>query len=495
MATLILDEPLTPERLATALPQICRDALPAFLPARRWFGDKARTIASVRLTEATVVPVDQALLALALVTVTFQRGDDSAYFVPLIASQAAAGEPIVELVAGQNHWWISDALSDAVVHHWLLTQLGTQATITGSKGRFRWEATAALSGPIEAAWQASSRVSAAQQSNTSIIYGSAIILKVFRRLQQGINPEVEIGRFLTTRTAFRHIPALLGEWSYLPAAGEILSLAVAQQYIQSVSDGWEYVLQLLQDPATAGDAVPRRLGEITAELHLALSSSPWDPAFAPEPITADDIAHWIRATTLALESVAAELRDKRDAVDSDTRELIETFLALVPRLSNQAAGYERLRGRTKIRVHGDYHLGQTLRTTADDFVILDFEGEPQRPIAERRAKTSPLKDVAGMLRSFSYARGVAERMLEEQGIRHQSAALIAWERAARRAFLHAYVAASRQGQATYLPRSDDDVRQAVAAWELDKALYEMSYELNNRPDWLRVPLSAVLKFA
>jgi maltose alpha-D-glucosyltransferase/alpha-amylase len=262
-----------------------------------------------------------------------------------------------------------------------------------------------------------------------------------------------------------------------------------------VGDGWEEVLRLLQEPDAAGDSVPRRLGEITAQLHMALSSSPWDPAFAPEPITADDIARWTAATTNALESVAHDLRAKRSEVDSETRDLIETFLALVPRLALQATGYERLRGRAKTRVHGDYHLGQTLCTTTGDFIIVDFEGEPQRPIEERRAKTSPLKDVAGMLRSFSYARSVAERTAEAQGSHHGAAALIAWERAARRAFLGAYLAVSRQGHATYLPASDDDVRQALGAWELDKALYEIRYELNNRPDWLRVPLAAVLKLA
>ncbi|MER3439483.1 MAG: hypothetical protein C4346_18885, partial [Chloroflexota bacterium] len=262
MATLVIAEPLTPSRLATALDQVCREALPAFLPTRRWFGDKARIITAVQLAEAPVVAMDHGLLAPALVSIAFQRGDDATYFVPLLATRVPPAEPIAELLAGEERWWISDALHDPVTHAWLLAHLDARAMIAGTNGTFRWETTPALSEKIEAARQAISRVSAAQQSNTSIIYGEAVILKVFRRIQPGINPEVEIGRFLTTRTSFRHVPALLAAWSYVPDVGEPVSLAVAQEYVPSVGDGWDKVLRLLQEPDTAGDDVPRRLGEI-----------------------------------------------------------------------------------------------------------------------------------------------------------------------------------------------------------------------------------------
>jgi maltose alpha-D-glucosyltransferase/alpha-amylase len=191
------------------------------------------------------------------------------------------------------------------------------------------------------------------------------------------------------------------------------------------------------------------------------------------------------------------LRRRGQNESGSTADLISTLIALADRLPSRSVGFERLVGALKTRVHGDYHLGQTLRTTSGDFVILDFEGEPQRPIAERRAKTSPLKDVAGMLRSFGYARGAAERDAFARGDDRESlrADLVAWERSARRAFLASYVVTSRRGGARYLPSSDDDLRQAVAAWELDKALYEVNYELNNRPDWLALPLSAVIKLA
>jgi maltose alpha-D-glucosyltransferase/alpha-amylase len=165
---------------------------------------------------------------------------------------------------------------------------------------------------------------------------------------------------------------------------------------------------------------------------------------------------------------------------------------LVPQLAAQTTGFDRLVGRSKIRVHGDLHLGQILVTPEREFLVLDFEGEPRRSIAERRLKTSPMKDVAGMLRSFSYARGAAEREEAPSAI-PSPADLIRWERGVRKAFLDSYLTTSRQGQARFLPVSNDDVRQAIAAWELDKALYEILYELDNRPDWLAIPLSGTLK--
>jgi maltose alpha-D-glucosyltransferase/alpha-amylase len=230
-------------------------------------------------------------------------------------------------------------------------------------------------------------------------------------------------------------------------------------------------------------------------MHLALESARSDPDLAPQPIGNEDAAAWASGTVEAVASTSQKLEAITGRETGEARDLIEAFLRLAPRLSARASGFESLVGLSKTRVHGDFHLGQTLRTTHGDFVILDFEGEPQRAIAERRAKTSPLKDVAGMLRSFGYARGAAERDVGTSDSRSQTerASLISWERLARRAFVDSYVNESRRGGAGYLPNSDDDVRLALDAWELDKALYEVNYELNNRPDWLALPLAATLK--
>jgi maltose alpha-D-glucosyltransferase/alpha-amylase len=493
--TIPVENALTAERLDQLLPEIAARALAPYIASQRWYGDKARQIRSIALTVGSVVPDEDALLALQIIEISFADGVAAEYFVPLVVStdENAERSAIAEIAALDGPWFVVDAVPTPRFQRWLLESLARQRA--DASGMLRWSATSVAAEALPAARHAQSRVSAAEQSNSSIVYGRSIILKVFRRLSPGINPEVELGRFLTTRTSFRHMPLLLGEWTYHSAGAEPRSLAVAQSFVANVGDGWSHLLQTLRTPATATAEDARRLGELTAQLHLALESARGDPDLAPEPIQPEDIAAWTAGLIASIDSTARALSAVASRETGDTRDLIDAFLNLTPQLSAQASGFERLIGRAKIRVHGDYHLGQTLRTTGGDFVILDFEGEPQRSIVERRAKTSPLKDVAGMLRSFSYARGAAERQFGDVGLPSgvDRTPLIAWERSARRAFLDSYIAASRRGGAGYLPPSDDEVRQALAAWELDKALYEVRYELNNRPDWLALPLAATLK--
>jgi maltose alpha-D-glucosyltransferase/alpha-amylase len=173
--------------------------------------------------------------------------------------------------------------------------------------------------------------------------------------------------------------------------------------------------------------------------------------------------------------------------------MADAFLAIAPGLESRASGFDRLIGRAKTRVHGDYHLGQTLRTQGGNFIVLDFEGEPQRSIEERRRKTSPLKDVAGMLRSFSYARGTSTPWLSPGSV-VLHADLVNWERGIRDAFLATYISTVADGGGSFLPESAEDMSTALSAWELDKAAYEVLYELNNRPDWLWIPLAAMIKY-
>jgi maltose alpha-D-glucosyltransferase/alpha-amylase len=232
------------------------------------------------------------------------------------------------------------------------------------------------------------------------------------------------------------------------------------------------------------------LGETTAELHLELARTTTNRDFSPEPIVQEDISGWEREVEVSLAKVEERLR-RFNAHDADSALLVEAFLDAVPQLEARAMGFDRLIGTSKIRVHGDYHLGQTLRTPDGQFVILDFEGEPSRPIAERRAKMSPLKDVAGMFRSFNYARGVTERSAPARS--HDHSSLVTWERETRDAFLGGYLVRARDGHARFLPDSAEDVREALAAWELHKALYEILYELDNRPAWMVLPLAATLK--
>lgn len=490
--TLAIETALTPELLDDLLPQIVGRFLEPFIVSQRWYGDKARELRRIHLVASSVVPHHDSFFVLLGAGLSFDAGDRGEYFVPLTVTtlEAANSAAIAEIHTPDVVWRIRDAVQSPAFRRWLLRELDRERT--DPSGRFHWTATFTAADPLRAAMFAESRVSSAQQSNSSIIYGDHVILKVFRRLAPGINPEIEIGRFLTTRTNFRNTPLLLGEWTYL-GDGNPKTLAVAQSFVPNTGDGWSHVLRSLQSPESAIAADARRLGQLTAQLHLALESARTDGDLVPEPILQADVDGWTGELEQAIDSTARGLAAVAEREAGETGDLIDAFLGLAPRLKTQSAGFERLVGRTKQRVHGDYHLGQTLRTTDGDFVILDFEGEPQRPIEQRRTKTSPLKDVAGMLRSFGYARGATERQSAEQQRAIDRPALIAWERAARAAFIETYVEESRRGGARYLPTSDDDIRQALAAWELDKALYEVNYELNNRPDWLGLPLAATLK--
>lgn len=344
------------------------------------------------------------------------------------------------------------------------------------------------------------RTLSVEQSNSSVRFDDAALVKIFRRLQPGVNPEIELTQFLTERTDFRNAPALLGWLVYQPNDGEVTAIAVAQSFVSAIGDGWSTTLDELraldaaaqhERPAIENHSLGliRQLGLRTAQMHLALGSDPWAPDLAPERITVADVDAWRDSFVALLHRVSMAL-DRFEPTDERAADLKRAFNQAKPRIEQQTAGLERLIGALKMRVHGDYHLGQTLQTKDGDWYVLDFEGEPRRSLAERRAKTSPLKDVAGMLRSFSYARGTAERDSDAD-----AAELVIWERGARTAFLTGYLDEARAHHASFLPIADEEFRFALNAWELDKAIYEIDYELNNRPNWLWLPLSAAVKFA
>jgi maltose alpha-D-glucosyltransferase / alpha-amylase len=316
-----------------------------------------------------------------------------------------------------------------------------------------------------------------EQSNTSIRFGDALILKLFRRVQYGPHPDVEVGWFLTEHSHFRGTPAVVGSLEYISPDSRSASLALLQHFERNRGDAWTTMLRRLVALAAAGDLLEAvqpmaRLGQTTAELHLALASGTED--FAAETITASDVAAWRKAIVDELYSAVDALT--RHAVSVDTQSLVQ-----------RADGIAVLEGALKTRHHGDYHLGQVLEREDGSFVVIDFEGEPSKPLAQRREKRSPLRDVAGMLRSLDYARNAALRAQAELDSTRLALA-DRWYADARAAFLDAYVAAVLSGNPTLLPR---DVDAPLAALELEKAAYEVLYELNNRPDWLPIPLAAL----
>jgi len=496
-------------RFLHALPQLLAVLRDGYLARQRWFGDKTRRIVAVAAGDLALIAHDADHYLLLIADVAFAEGEPARYFVPLALAAAppADAAPLATLIARGHEVAIVDAFRVARFRAWLLRQLAEERELPAQTGRFAWRHTPALADYLAAAQAGPSRVAGGEQSNTSVVYDDAIVVKAFRKLQRGVNPEVELDRFLTAHTPFRQVPLLLGDAAYLDAAGAPTSLAIAQNLVPSLADGWTFTLDALAviaaaarqaDAAqviartTAYAGAARRLGERTGQLHMVLASDTTDPALAPEPISEADVAAWSDATRAALASTTAMLQDRASILPADLAPLVREINGRVAELAQRALGFRDLAGVGKIRVHGDYHLGQTLRTPTDDWVILDFEGEPARSLAERAAKTSPLKDVAGMLRSFAYARGAALRSLApvQRGAAVASA-LATWEGQTREAFLAGYRAATLARGASFLPSDPVAFTAALAAWELDKAVYELAYELNNRPDWVEIPLAAL----
>jgi len=399
-------------------------------------------------------------------------------------------------------------------------------------------ASAALSGEF-LAQHLPTRLGSAEQSNTSILFGQELILKLYRRLHPGENPDVEIGRFLADVAHFPFVAPFMGEISITPAAGERTTIAMLQGLVANEGDGWSWFLgQLAEFFIAIGErAAPRPpsaprfdrefdldgeivkfaqsaieaatlLGRRTGEMHIALSSPTDDPAFKAQPMEIDDLrlqAHRIEEQLVSLLEI---LKARFSTLDESVADLVVELFSRRRELITRARENATIEvSGQRIRVHGDYHLGQTLRTSSatsemgrgiGDFVILDFEGEPARGLAERRQKQSPLKDVAGMMRSFSYAAetGLGQRL--KPGGNEISAAEIdrlgiwtlCWQRAVTAEFLAAYRRAISV-RPEILP-SPEKSQALLDMQVLEKALYELKYELNNRPAWLRIPLSGIL---
>jgi maltose alpha-D-glucosyltransferase/alpha-amylase len=370
---------------------------------------------------------------------------------------------------------------------------------------------------------------APDQSNTSVMFGRRLIMKLFRRVEAGPNPDVEIGTYLGER-GFTRVPALRGTISYAAPGADEGSVAMLQDFVPNQGNGWQVTIEHLRryfeevtgvplpeatrqdaeawvsgERATPPEAVvnvlrtylplAEVLGRRTGELHVALAQAGAEqPAFVPEPFTAADAKSTAEAMRRHADEQLSLLEAALPRLDDRRRELARQVLAHRAALGHQFDDLEQLRGGAgRIRCHGDYHLGQILVSEAD-VVLIDFEGEPARPLAERRQKSMPLRDVAGMLRSFSYAAltglGAATATRPEDVERLAPWADL-WETWISAAFLRAYLAVTREQQ--FMPSNREDLDVLLQAYVADKALYELGYELNNRPDWVHIPLAGLLR--
>jgi maltose alpha-D-glucosyltransferase/alpha-amylase len=503
--------------------------LPAYLGERRWFGGKGRPVEGVRLVDGAALPGVAAPAALALIEVRFADGGSDLYALPLAAGRRAEvetlpGPPVALacLATPVGEWLLYDGLDSPAVGATLFRLLEDAARVDARTGSFVFDRTPILSqatGGVRPAPLAVIRRVGGEQSNTSVVLDDRLVLKVFRRLSPGENPDLEVSRFLTLRARFPHAPQLAGFATWAAGDGE-RSLAVLTTFVPNAGDGWTWTLAALRTlfaavrgqrvPEPAGDAHAavasragaylagvRRLGQVTGELHAALASDPDDPAFAPEPVSGADLAAWAAAVDTQIADALAGLRAPSARWSPGLRADIERVIAAAEIVRARPARMLAALADAplwKIRIHGDYHLGQVLRRPGEppDFVVTDFEGEPARPLAARRAKHSPLRDVAGMLRSLAYAGHAALREVtgESAPAPELEGWRVAWEEAAADAFQAGYRAATVERGAVVVPAAPEVTAALLSLFSLEKAAYELRYELDNRPAWLPIPLAA-----
>jgi trehalose synthase-fused probable maltokinase len=436
------------------VPRIDTDELQAYITGQRWFASKAREVASVQLLDRVQLRSDEPTLDLALAEVRFQPGTHETYQLLL------GGEAVY------------DALADPLLGRELVRLVAEGATVgTPAEGSIEFRTLGAAAAALGRELQ-TTRPVAGEQSNSSLVFDEALVLKAYRRVEAGINPELELLRFLTEH-GFPHVPALRGWYAY---SGPLLdgTLGIVQDFVPNGTDGWSFALGSLADDPGSFLTRVRRLGEVTGMLHACLASEPGDPTFCPEAPSQESLGLLTATIDEEIERIFLELPEDDEALDpirgrgEEVRELL--------RLRSQAGSAGKL-----IRHHGDYHLGQVL-WNGDDWVILDFEGEPARSIPERRRKRSPLRDVAGMLRSFAYAVSAARLQRDVEAPED-------WEQRAREEFLAGYF--QEVDPVGLLPGGRDATERLLSIFELEKAVYELRYELNNRPDWVRIPVAGI----
>lgn len=522
-------------------------ALLSYIRQRRWFGGKARYTRSVEIQDVIFVPYDTSEAHLVLFRIDYFDGEPETYLLPVtFALQERASRLIAEspqaVIAhlklinrdGTSDGLIYDALVEPGFRNALLKAVARPRRFRGEKGelitshiRMAFRKLRSLAeGTLE------SSILRGEQTNTSVVYNNQFKLKLFRRLEEGISPELEVGRFLTERASFLHAPPVAGVLEYhSQGLNEPVTLGIFHGYVHNEGDGWEYTLDSLgryfervmtRPPAEvrlpqAGSPVDmsdetlppvaqetigeylvsaQLIGQRTAELHLALTSAADNVDFAPESFSITyqrSLFHGMRGfASQVLQLLRQRQRQLPDEVKTDVRKVIGLEDAIMKRL--QELTTRRITG-MRMRCHGDYHLGQLLYT-GNDFVIIDFEGEPARHLGERRIKRSPLRDVASLIRSFHYAayatlRGQASTRLRPEDLPVLEEWALAWYNWVSAVFLKSYL--KFMANTPILPQSREDMRLILNVCLLDKAIYELNYELNNRPDWVSLPLKGILE--
>jgi maltose alpha-D-glucosyltransferase / alpha-amylase len=522
-----------------ALEEMQRAVLPNYLMKSRWFGGKGRTISTVLITERIQLSGGEATTYLLLMEVAYVEGGKDVVLLPVsFADQENARHLLEEspqaviarVSAGGREGILYDGAYSGKFREVLFEMVSRGKKVKTKGGELTGQRSRAFrfllagSGVLE-----SSLVLKADQTNTSIIFDDSFFLKLYRRLEEGPNPEVEMGMFLTDSVRFESIAPLAGTVEYRRTTGEQMTIAMLQGYIPSHGDAWtftrdevaryyDHVLSKKGEvpgapplPPSLFDvdyaAVPplmqeliggfylemvALLGRRTGELHHALASRPEEPAFIPEPYSILYQRSVYQSMRSHARKVVANLKRNLGRfgpeIDAEAEWVLSSEQEILRRLRRFV---DRKFSAMKIRIHGDFHLGQVLYT-GKDFVFIDFEGEPARSMSERRIMRSPLRDVAGMIRSFHYAARAV--ILQQLRVRSDDVHLLedwgeAWYRHVSGVFLHAYLATV--AASPFIPSYRQDLEIMLDAFLLEKAIYELGYELDNRPDWVRIPIRGI----
>ncbi len=500
--------------------QIEREILPAYVATCRWFGAKARTLREMRVRERSSISAEPNAGQLWIVEVNYLDGPTENYALPVKIAAAEKAKSISQsapnavIARFEDGSILFDAVWDNDFREKLFRLMSDRQHATGRNGSL----VGALSPRVgKVTTVPPSNMISGEQSNSSMLFADKFFLKLYRKLEDGVNPDVEVTRFLTERGQFENVPGFGGAIEYRRAKSQPTVVCLLQDAITSEGDAWTMTLDhvgryyervlakkadLQNETGPAGALVEELIGGVysekakllaqrTGELHLALASVKDDPLFAPEPFNAmaqRSVYQSMRALlkrnfdTLkkSLKDVPEHLRDEAKEVLGTEKEILSREKRLLDRKTNAA----------KIRIHGDYHLGQIL-STGKDFVILDFEGEPARPMSERKLKRSALRDAAGMMRSFQYA---AYSALWQPAMRAEDVPFLErwadiWYRQMSSIFLQKYLQTT--SGATFVPQNSEDLQILLEAYLLDKAVYEIGYELNNRPDWVIIPIRGI----
>ncbi len=510
---------------------VLNEAILRYVRSRRWFGGKARTVTTLQISD--VVPLSREVGSVVLVDIEYADGEPDRYLLPLSIAQARRAEEedrTATLIARlRDGCLLYESVHEQRFARALLEMIGRRRSLKGEAGTVAAAPTRVFR-ELVANGDLHPQPLKGEQSNTAIVYGERLFLKLFRRLQPGVNTDLEVTRFLNEETSFDATPRVAGAIEYRSdGAVEPTTLAILQSYTRNAGDAWRHTLdvigrffeRVLSDPGASeqiAKATPTEplvslvekelpavakeliagyladaetLGRRTAQMHLALASRTDIPAFAPEPLT----PHYQRSLYQHIRAQAVQtlqLTRRRAKGLAEAEEVLAKETAIQQRIRSIL---DRKIGSLRIRIHGDYHLGQLLYT-GNDFVIIDFEGEPSRPLSERRIKRSALRDVAGMLRSFHYAPyAVIFGQSPSSVIRPEDLSALEhgarfWQRWVSARFLRAYL--DESAGAAHLPSGREEMGILLDAYLLEKVLFEIVYELNHRPDWLRIPLRGVL---